>query len=80
MSDAEIDEAILSVTPQRWRKVAMILGKVMDQLWRSSPDIPDPSSQIGNRIEALVKMGKLESKGDLTKWRFSEIRLPVETD
>ena len=30
---------------------------------------------IADRIKALVKAGKLESAGNLNRWRFSEIRL-----
>jgi hypothetical protein len=30
---------------------------------------------IADRIKALVKAKKLESAGNLNRWRFSEIRL-----
>ena len=28
------------------------------------------------RIEALVREGRLIAQGDITKWRYSEVRLP----
>jgi hypothetical protein len=30
---------------------------------------------LGVRIQALDEANKLESQGDLRKWRFSEVRL-----
>jgi hypothetical protein len=30
---------------------------------------------IADRIKALVKAGRLESAGNLDRWRYSEIRL-----
>ena len=70
-SDSEIDAAILSVASDRWQKVAMITARVAP---------PDESSdgdyhQVAERIITLVDNGQLESDGDLTRWRHSEVRL-----
>jgi hypothetical protein len=30
---------------------------------------------LGVRLQALAEAGRLESQGDLRKWRYSEVRL-----
>lgn len=35
--------------------------------------------RVGERVVALVDLGKLESVGNIRRWRFSEVRLPSET-
>lgn len=34
------------------------------------------SEKAGERIAALVTAGKLERAGDISNWRFSEVRPP----
>ncbi len=72
MVDAELDELILSVTQTRWLKVARIVGQTVAQLEHAgcAPDL----KLIARRIEALAGVGVLESRGDLSQWRYSEIR------
>jgi hypothetical protein len=41
-----------------------------------APEEPTEVDFIADRIKALVEAGKLESAGNLDRWRFSEIRLP----
>jgi hypothetical protein len=72
----EIDAAILSFARPRWLKVARVIGDVWAK-WGLGAD----EHVIGDRIQALVADGRLEAQGDLSKWRFSEVRLPqVTTD
>lgn len=75
MADSELDELILSVAETRWLKVARIIGQTSEQLESGGcgPDL----KLIARRIEALVGIGALESRGDLSQWRYSEIRLPT---
>jgi hypothetical protein len=65
------DDLIFSETRERWLKVARIIGRVSDRV----PNGPH-FEQIAARIQALADGGKLEAKGDLTQWLFSEVRLP----
>ena len=64
-----LDSLILSSVSDRWQKVAKIIAVVSER--------QSDAANIGaieNRIRALVENGKLETKGDLSQWRFSEIR------
>ena len=76
LSDEQIDELILGVSSVQWRKVAMIIVLVMDTCKRERIAIEDEA--IASRIYALVDKGQLEGAGNLTKWRFSEVRLPAD--
>jgi hypothetical protein len=68
--DDDIDALLLSHAKTAWQKVAMIIGKAMGD--SKSLD----SERASERIAALVAAGKRESAGDISKWRFSEVRLP----
>jgi hypothetical protein len=62
---------ILSCAIDRWQKVAKIIALVSNP----AADGKDFNT-IAVRIRALVDDGKLEAKGDLSRWRYSEVRLP----
>jgi hypothetical protein len=64
-----MDTLILSLTTDRWQKVARIIALVLDR----APDGTDFEMMAG-RIRVLVEEGKLQAKGDLTRWTHSEIR------
>lgn len=72
---ARIDDELLSNCRDRWRKVAMIVGMTMSG---DSPTIHEncPDVFYSQRIKALVDKGMLESRGDLARMRYSEVRLP----
>jgi hypothetical protein len=70
-----IDETILNNCNQRWRKVAMVVIKSMSNLENEYYEIP--STHYASRVKDLVSLGKLESQGNLSRMRFSEIRLPA---
>jgi hypothetical protein len=79
MNDDVIDQAILSmlaVGGGRWRKVAMVIARVADQLGNDLPDGNDRYHLVAQRVEALVLAGRLAAQGDIKKWRFSEVRRP----
>jgi Protein of unknown function len=68
------DRLILSLVTPDWQKVAMIIAKAL----RASKD---ESVQIRHglfaaRIVELCRQGCLESQGNLSNWRGSEVRLP----
>jgi len=64
------DSLILSSASDRWQKVAKIMASVSEHQ-NSAASL----AAIENRIRALIDDGMLEAKGDLSKWRFSEVRL-----
>jgi hypothetical protein len=70
MSNA-LDALILSAAIERWQKVARIIALVSERAGDGTKfDV------IAARIRALVDDGKLQAKGDLSRWRYSEVRLP----
>jgi hypothetical protein len=75
MNSAEIDEAVLAVAQTSWRKVAMIIVKAAERLGPALPAGDSVYEMIAQRVEALVKAGRLASQGELSRWRHSEVRL-----
>jgi hypothetical protein len=69
-----IDEALLRNASAQWRKVARIVGTTMSTLSDRVHGIPDV--YFAARVRDLVGRGLLESQGDLTRMRYSEVRLP----
>jgi hypothetical protein len=69
-----IDRALLGNTLERWRKVAMVVGKTMMELEGRRAGIPD--TFYAQRVRHLVETGSLESQGNLAYMRFSEVRRP----
>jgi len=73
-ADSDIDDAILQAVMERWQKTAMIIAKTDEALRKAGKEVS--LDGIAERIEALDARGDLESQGDLTLWRNSEVRLP----
>ena len=69
-----LDEIIVSLAKRRWQKTAMIIANVLDRLEVESLDVH--GHRVEERIVYLVKEGRLEAQGDLSRWRHSEVRLP----
>ena len=65
-----IEAAVLSAADERFRKIAMIVSRVLPQF----PDVSD--YQIGEVVERMVHESKLECQGDPSHMRFAEVRLP----
>jgi hypothetical protein len=76
ISDQELDRLIMSLTPASWQKVAMILAKSLGRL--ESDRMRVSAERLAARIEFLVPAGRLEAQGNLSRWRYSEIRLPAQ--
>ncbi len=75
MSEDEIEREILAYLGPHWRKVAMVISRVSFTL----TDNPAPEGlheEIASKIADLVAAGRLESVGDISDWRFSEVRKP----
>lgn len=76
-NDQELDSLILSLAKPRWQKTAMIIAKALDRREPGSSD--EPAEEVAWRIQRLVETNRLESQGDLSRWRYSEIRLPASS-
>lgn len=75
---AEIDQAILSCATFHWHKVAMIVIRAQEKL---APKYLQFSCIVyAERIQLLAEQGKLESQGNLSFMRFSEVRLRLNID
>jgi hypothetical protein len=79
MSDHEIDEAILTFLASangKWRKVAMVISRVVDAIGKDFVEGDECYDMVARRIENLVKEGHLVAQGNIQNWRFSEVRRP----
>lgn len=70
---AELDRLILSVMTSRFLKVMRILVDA-DRLCRER-SWPIAAEMVAARIQVLAEDGRIDHRGDLRKWGFSEIRL-----
>jgi hypothetical protein len=73
LSHQNVDGLILSFAKVQWRKVAMVIGQVLDECRRLGINIDEHG--VAERIRALVEGGQLEAQGDLSRWRHSEVKL-----
>jgi uncharacterized protein DUF3658 len=76
ISDQKLDQLITSFVLADWQKVAMILAKSLE--WLQDEGAQVGPERLAARIESLVLAGRLESQGNLSRWRHSEIRLATE--
>jgi hypothetical protein len=67
----DIDTAIFACCQKTWRKVAYLVAAVAERQLAT----PATYEQIADRLKVLVGAGKLEGQGDLSLWRYSEVRL-----
>jgi hypothetical protein len=74
--ESQIDEIILSICKGDWLKTALIIAKTSRQCENNG--IPTTDDAIAARIVSLCNVGSLHARGNLSKWRSSEIRLPNE--
>ena len=77
-SDLErIDSALLAECAPPWRKCARVVMGAMKRIDLTLPDLP--VALYAQRVAVLVRAGRLESQGNLSHLRFSEVRLPETT-
>ena len=67
-----IDALLLSTATGEWQKTALLISKVFED--PAFKGVDGLAAQIAARIQALVESGKLEAKGNLRRWRDSEVR------
>jgi hypothetical protein len=77
-SDAPLDELILSVVKPNWQKVAMVLGKALRL--SESRGFETSYEVLAARIAVLCIEGRLDSQGNVSKWRRGEVRIPAKVD
>ena len=72
VSEAQVDQIILSVIAPQWHKMARIIWDAVKRSEELALGVRDEA--FAARIQVLVEAGRLESQGDLRKWRHSEVR------
>ena|SRR5438105_853273 len=78
LTDADlqiIDAAILASSSERWQKVAKVVALTLNDLRNRYPEL----SYVfyAHCLCRLVDEGRLESQGNVSYTRFSEVRLPT---
>jgi hypothetical protein len=76
VSEAQADQIILSVIAPQWHKMARIIWDAVKRSEELALGVRDEA--FAARIQVLVEAGRLESQGDLRKWRHSEVRKKLE--
>ena len=67
---AAIDAAIVRATVGSYRKLAMVVGLVLEDV----SDLSVPDIFISKRVRLFVESGEIEARGDLRRMRYCEIR------
>lgn len=75
-SDEYLDKLILSQSRHRRQKVALIFVLVMKKCEAEGHTVSDET--FDERLRHLVDTGKLEAFGNISNWRFSEVRLTAQ--
>lgn len=70
------DPLLMSHAKPQWQKVALVVGTALGDFWDASLFQTD-DLVLAARVRALVDMGQLESQGNLSDIRRSEVRLPL---
>jgi len=77
MPPSDLDQLILSFCNERLQKVARIAAKTYQALEDRGIEITAATTAAFDvRMAALVDGGKLEAKGDIKRWGYSEVRVP----
>ena len=53
--------------------VAMVISRVADRMASDLPEGDDRYELVAQRIEALVRDGRLVAQGDIKKWRLAKL-------
>ncbi len=77
-NELEIDALILSLVTAHWQKTASVIGQTRERYPGSLGG--DPEEKVAERIKWLAGTNRLESRGELSRWRHSEIRHLVSTE
>lgn len=72
-SQNQLEEMVLSFVKADWRKTALVIANVLHQC--EDRGIQMPSDWIFQKIVDLCESGRIESQGNLSDWRHSEVRI-----
>jgi hypothetical protein len=72
-SSEYLDDLILSQSRHRRLKVALIFVRVMQKCEAEGRIVS--GEKLNERLRHLVESDELEAFGDISNWRFSEVRL-----
>jgi hypothetical protein len=75
ISEADLDQIIFVAMTSRLRKTAMVIGNALKSCGELG--LPINAEILGARLGALAEADRIDSAGDLRKWRHSEVRLKV---
>jgi Protein of unknown function len=67
-----LDAVILDCAQTSWQKVTMLIAATVDAT--KAKDVDVTAQTIAGHIYALTEAGQLEAKGNIRRWRTSEIR------
>jgi hypothetical protein len=71
-TSVDLDSLILGCATQEWQKVTMLIAATVDATKAQAVEVT--AQTIAGHIYALAESGKLEGKGNIRRWRTSEIR------
>ena len=66
-----IDSTVYSHTHERWRKIALVVGKSFE-LQEQFPELDETKLLLG--VHHLINQNKLVSQGNIKAMRFSEVK------
>jgi Protein of unknown function len=73
VSEADLDQIIFAEMTPRLRKTALVIGNAVARC--KALGLPIDAEMLGARLEALAEADRIDSAGDIRKWRYSEVRL-----
>lgn len=74
---AEIDRIILDAVDNRYRKVAFIVGSIMDSFGNRFEGIPD--IYYSQRVYRLIESGELVVQGFVGHMRYCEVKRSLQS-
>ncbi len=69
-----VDGLVLWFAKPGWLKVARIIAEVLREAERNG--VETSADAVADSIRLMVDQGRLEAQGNLSKWRYSEVKLP----
>lgn len=75
MSDhsQKIDELLKAAATKKWTKTAVLISKVFES--EGFADLGLSGQDVAARLYILIDNGQLEAKGNMRRWRDSEVKL-----
>ncbi len=69
----KIDTLIMETVSAELTKTAVIIAKVFDAC--EAAELPTTGKDIAERLYILIDNGRIEAKGNMRRWRDSEVKL-----